>query len=64
VTGFSPDVCAFEDPPVNAMLARLLRPRDLGAYLTIYSRVVLGSIVGRLGMERAAVRFVSVALGN
>ena len=49
---------------INAMLARLLRPRELGAYFTIYSLVFLGSIVGRLGMDRAAVRFVSVALGR
>lgn len=28
--GFSPDVCAFEDPPVNAMLARLSGGREVG----------------------------------
>ncbi len=49
---------------INAILARLLRPGELGAYFTIYSLVFLGSIFGRLGMDRAAVRFVSVALGK
>jgi DNA-binding transcriptional LysR family regulator len=28
--GFSPDICAFEDPPVNAMLARLAGGREVG----------------------------------
>ncbi|MFJ3407090.1 LysR substrate-binding domain-containing protein [Promicromonospora sp. NPDC090134] len=28
--GFSPDICAFEDPPVNAMLARLSGGREIG----------------------------------
>lgn len=49
---------------ISAMLARLLTPRELGAYFTIFSLVLLGSIVGRLGMDRAAVRFVSAAMGT
>jgi DNA-binding transcriptional LysR family regulator len=28
--GFSPDICTFEDPPVNAMLARLASGREVG----------------------------------
>lgn len=28
--GFSPEICAFEDPPVNAMLARLSGGREVG----------------------------------
>ncbi|MBO0607836.1 LysR family transcriptional regulator [Myceligenerans salitolerans] len=28
--GFTPEVCAFEDPPVNAMLARLSGGREVG----------------------------------
>lgn len=28
--GFSPEICAFEDPPVNAMLARLSTGREIG----------------------------------
>ena len=28
--GFSPDICAFDDPPVNAMLARLSGGREVG----------------------------------
>ncbi|WP_326597917.1 LysR substrate-binding domain-containing protein [Streptomyces sp. NBC_01803] len=28
--GFSPEICAFEDPPVNAMLARLSSGREVG----------------------------------
>ncbi|GAA5057313.1 LysR substrate-binding domain-containing protein [Nocardia callitridis] len=28
--GFSPDICAFEEPPVNAMLARVAGGRDIG----------------------------------
>jgi DNA-binding transcriptional LysR family regulator len=28
--GFAPEICAFEDPPVNAMLARLSSGREVG----------------------------------
>ncbi|MFD2793468.1 LysR substrate-binding domain-containing protein [Promicromonospora vindobonensis] len=28
--GFSPEICAFDDPPVNAMLARLSSGREVG----------------------------------
>jgi O-antigen/teichoic acid export membrane protein len=49
---------------INAILARLLTPRELGAYFAIFSLVVLGTIVGRLGMDLVAVRFVSAALAT
>jgi O-antigen/teichoic acid export membrane protein len=49
---------------INAILARLLTPQELGAYFAIFSLVVLGTIVGRLGMDLVAVRFVSAALAT
>jgi O-antigen/teichoic acid export membrane protein len=50
----------------NALLARLLSPEDLGVYFLAYSMVWLGGILGSLGLNQAAVRFVaeSLALGE
>lgn len=48
---------------INGLLARLLRPEELGAYFTTYALVVIGSTVGQLGFDRAVVRFVSSSLG-
>jgi O-antigen/teichoic acid export membrane protein len=47
---------------INAILARLLSPAELGGYFAVFTLVFVGSIVGRLGMDRASVRFVSTAL--
>jgi O-antigen/teichoic acid export membrane protein len=49
---------------INSILARLLTPAELGAYFTIFTLVLFGSIVARLGMDRVAVRFISSSLGT
>jgi O-antigen/teichoic acid export membrane protein len=49
---------------INAVLARLMDPAELGAYFTIFTLVLLGSIVARMGMDRVAVRFISSSLGT
>lgn len=48
---------------INAILARLLEPEELGAYFTTYILVVVGSTIAQFGLDRAVVRFVSGALG-
>jgi O-antigen/teichoic acid export membrane protein len=48
----------------NALLARLLTPTELGAYLATFTLVLVGSVVAQLGLDRVAVRFVSAALGT
>lgn len=47
----------------NAILARMLSPQELGAYFLALSVVSFGAIVGCLGLNRSAVRFVAEALG-
>jgi O-antigen/teichoic acid export membrane protein len=49
---------------INAFLARLLTPREMGGYFAVFTLVIVGSIVGRLGMDRASIRFVSPALAT
>ena len=49
---------------INVILARLLAPAELGAYFATYTLVLVGSIVARLGMDRAAVRFISTAVAT
>ncbi|QIN77691.1 oligosaccharide flippase family protein [Rubrobacter marinus] len=48
---------------INALLARLLAPQDLGAYFLAFSVVTLGAIAGSLGLNQAAVRFVAESMG-
>lgn len=48
---------------VNAVLARLLPPAELGIYFLAYSIVALGASVGELGLGRAANRLVAESLG-
>jgi len=48
---------------MNAMLARLLTPNELGAYFTSYTLVVIGGSIATLGLDRAVVRFASSAIG-
>ncbi len=43
----------------NALLARLLSPRDLGVYFLAYSVLSLGALLGTLGLTRVVVRFVA-----
>lgn len=47
----------------NVVLARMLSPEELGAYFLAMSIVSFGAIVGCLGLNRSAVRFVAEALG-
>jgi len=52
-------VAALISLAVNAMLARMLSPRELGAYYLAFSTVILGASIGELGLGRAAVRLVA-----
>ena len=47
---------------LNALLARILTPTELGQYFTTMALVFVGSIIAQLGLDRAVVRFVSTAL--
>ena len=46
----------------NVLLARLLTPAEFGAYFLVLSLVAVGSLVGCLGLNRAAVRFVAESM--
>lgn len=48
----------------SALLARLLSPQDMGNYLLAFSIVSLGAVVGSLGVNQVAVRFVAESLGT
>jgi len=47
---------------LNALLARLLSPDDLGVYFLIFSLVNFAMLIASLGMDRSVVRTVSDAL--
>ncbi len=47
----------------NALLARLLSPQEFGTYLLVLSVASLGALVGCLGLNKAAVRFVAESMG-
>jgi O-antigen/teichoic acid export membrane protein len=47
----------------NALLARLLSPREVGLYFLAFSVAQLGSLMGSLGLEQAVVRFVAESVG-
>ena len=47
----------------NALLARLLTPQEFGTYLLVLSVASLGALVGCLGLNKAAVRFVAESMG-
>ncbi|MFN0040743.1 MAG: lipopolysaccharide biosynthesis protein [Burkholderiales bacterium] len=49
---------------VNAVLARLLAPEDLGAYFLLVSAASVGAMMSQLGMQVALVRLVSEALAQ
>jgi len=51
---------------LNALLARLLAPGELGVYFLTHSLVLMGATLGLLGMDIAVVRLVaeSVGIGN
>lgn len=47
----------------NAILARMLSPQEFGAYFLALTIVSLGAIVGCMGLNRTAVRFVAESIG-
>jgi O-antigen/teichoic acid export membrane protein len=47
---------------INASLARLLSPADLGAFFSVFTLVIIGSTVAQLGLDRVVVRLVSASL--
>jgi len=53
---------AFTALAVNALLARLLVPEDLGAYFLILSLVSVAAIVAQLGLTQTIVRLVAESL--
>lgn len=54
---------AFIGLAVNALLARLLSPSEMGAYFLVLSIVLLGTLIGSLGLNRVVVRFVAESVG-
>lgn len=54
---------AFAVLAVNALLARLLSPRDFGAYFLAFSLVSVGALLGTLGLNQAIVRLVAESVG-
>ncbi len=49
---------------VNALLARLLPPDEMGAYFLTVSVVVFVSMISQFGMPTAAVRFIAESMGR
>ncbi len=49
---------------INVLLAHLLTHKELGAYFTTFTMVMIGSTVAQLGLDRAVVRLVAAALGT
>ncbi len=47
----------------NALLARLLSPRELGTYFLVFSVVQIGAFVGSLGLNWTVVRLVAESIG-
>ncbi|MDQ3636624.1 MAG: oligosaccharide flippase family protein, partial [Actinomycetota bacterium] len=47
----------------NALLARLLQPRDMGGYFLALSLVTLAALLGSLGLNQAIVRLVAESVG-
>ncbi|MDQ6955156.1 MAG: oligosaccharide flippase family protein, partial [Mariprofundaceae bacterium] len=55
---------AFTALAVNALLARLLVPEDIGAYFLILSLVSVTAIVAQLGLTQTIVRLVAESLAT
>ncbi len=47
---------------VNAILARMLSPADMGAYFLLSSIVLFAAIVARFGLKQTVVRFVAESM--
>jgi O-antigen/teichoic acid export membrane protein len=54
---------AFTAVAINALLARLLAPQDLGVYFLAFSAVQVAALLGALGLDQAVVRFVAESVG-
>lgn len=48
---------------INALLARLLSPTELGAYFTSFTLVIVGAVIAQLGLDRALVKVVAASIG-
>jgi O-antigen/teichoic acid export membrane protein len=48
----------------NALLARILTPSDFGVYFLAFSVVWTGAVIGALGLNQSAVRFVAESMGT
>ena len=48
---------------INALLARLLTPTELGAYFTTFTMVIVGAVIAQLGLDRALVKVAAAAIG-
>ena len=49
---------------VNALLARLLTPKEMGAYFLTFSFVMLASTMAQLGLTQTIVRLVAESMGT
>ena len=55
-------LAAFSLLALNAVLARMLSPEDMGVYFLTFSIVSFGAIIAQLGLPKVAVRFVAGAI--
>jgi O-antigen/teichoic acid export membrane protein len=49
---------------INALIARLLAPSEVGAFFTVFTMVAIGSTLAQLGLDRALVRLVSASIAT
>jgi O-antigen/teichoic acid export membrane protein len=56
-------IVALVSLAVNAVLARLLTPEDMGAYFLTFSLVSAAAVVAQLGLTQTIVRFVAESMG-
>ena len=49
---------------LNALLARLLSPEEMGAYFLIFSLVMFAAIIAQLGLTNTIVRIVAESMGT
>jgi len=56
-------VTALSALAVNALLARMLDPAEMGAYFLVFSVVSVMAMLGQLGLAQVALRFVAESMG-
>lgn len=49
---------------INALVARLLTPSELGGFFTVFTMVAIGATLAQLGLDRVVVRLVSASIGT